>query len=109
MFFGDHLPSLDIEEEKLACDLFETEYLIWSNTGLEKQDRNLNAYQLSAYVQERLGLCSGTLAALHQHYNYDITNEEYERALELLEYDMIYGDMHVYGGQCPYNKTDLRH
>lgn len=109
VLFGDHLPSLGIEEDNLACDLFETEYLIWSNIGLEKETRNLCAYQLGAYVQERLGLCSGTLTALHQLYDYDTENTEYGESLELLEYDILYGDMFVYGGLNPFEKTALEH
>ncbi len=108
VLFGDHLPNLDINKSKLDnYNLFKTEYLIWSNMRLEKIDRDLSAYQLGAYVEGRLGLSLGTLEALHQKYSYDANSAEYLSAIELLEYDMLYGNRYAYGEQGPYAPTQL--
>lgn len=108
VFFGDHLPSLEIDETLLDNgDQFTTEYLIWSNIGLAKQNVNLQAYQLGAYVQSRLGLCLGTIPALHQQYFRSGSREDYQHALQTIEYDMLYGEKYVFGGADGYAPTDL--
>ncbi len=108
VFFGDHLPSLKIDESLLNNeDQFTTEYLIWSNIGLVKQDLDLQAYQLGAYVQSRLGLCLGTITALHQQYARSGDLEAYQYALQTIEYDMLYGEKYVFGGEDVYSPTDL--
>lgn len=108
VFFGDHQPSLEIDETLLDNgDQFTTEYLIWSNFGLEKQDVDLQAYQLGAYVQQRLGLCLGVISALHCEYEFDSENEQYQYALQTIEYDMLYGEKYIFGGKDRYLPTDL--
>ena len=74
-------------------DIFQTEYVLWSNFGLEKQDRDLQAYQLCAYVQQRLGMDSGALTKLHQQF---ASRSDYQQMLEMLQYDMLYGEQTVY-------------
>ena len=106
VFFGDHQPSLEIDETLLDNgDQFTTEYLIWSNFGLEKQDVDLQAYQLGAYVQQRLGLCLGVISALHCEYEFDSENEQYQYALQTIEYDMLYGEKYIFGGKDRYLPT----
>lgn len=108
VFFGDHLPSLEIDEALLNNgDQFTTEYLIWSNIGLAKQNVDLQAYQLGAYVQARLGLSLGPIPALHQQYMLSGGREEYMAALQTLEYDMLYGEKYIFGGEDIYLPTDL--
>lgn len=107
VFYGDHLPSFSITDEMLENgDVYQTEYLIWSNFDLVDERRDLSAYQLSAYVFELLGFDNGLLTRLHQHYL--PTGEDYSEALQLLEYDMIYGEQTVYEGEYPYQATELR-
>lgn len=104
--YGDHLPNFDIENEDLNNrDIFQTEYVLWSNCGLEKEDQDVSAYQLTALVQERLDMHSGVLTRLHQNY---INNPNYQSALEMLEYDMLYGDQRAYDSGQPYQHTDLQ-
>lgn len=108
VLFGDHLPSLEIDETLLDCgDQFKTEYIIWSNFGLEKQDLDLQAYQLGAYVQQRLDLCLGTVTALHQEYGWDSDHEAYQEALQTIEYDMLYGEKYIFDQQERYAPTSL--
>ena len=47
VMYGDHLPALDMTEEELQSgDLYKTEYIIWSNFEMEKEDQDLYTYQL---------------------------------------------------------------
>ncbi len=97
VLYGDHLPTLVIEGEALdRGGLLDSEYVIWSNFGLEKQDRDLQAYQLGAELLGRLDLSGSVVTKLHQRYR---ENPNYETALELLEYDLLYGE--EYGGPSP--------
>ncbi len=112
VLYGDHLPNLDITEEELASgNLFQTEYVIWSNKmmledyELSKKNENLYAYQLSAHVLKLFGMNNGLLTKFHQMYhNYD----NYKSNLKILQYDMLYGKKEVYDGLSPYEPTDLQ-
>ena len=106
VLYGDHLPSLDIVEEELSnADLFQTEYVIASNRLLNEVDKNLQAYQLSAYVMELLDFDNGVLTKFHRNYAME---EDYLSKLELLEYDMFYGELEVYGGISPYEPSSMQ-
>ena len=106
VFYGDHLPSFELEDADLSNnDVFQTEYVMWSNFDMEMENRDLSAYQLSAYVMGRLGMDNGILTKLHQNCAAD---EDYQTALEMLQFDMLYGDMYAYGGINPFLTTDMR-
>lgn len=60
VMYGDHLPALDMTEDELASgDLYKTEYIIWSNFRMKKEDKDLYSYQIGAEVLERLGIRYG--------------------------------------------------
>ena len=105
--YGDHLPALDIPEEDLRSgSLLATEYVIWTNDGsLEKEDRDLTSFQLTAYTLGRVGISNGTLTRFHQQR---FQEEDYLEALHHLEYDMLYGDQYLYDGSAPYAPADMR-
>lgn len=106
VLYGDHLPSFNIGTEELANgDVFETEYVIWDNIGLPAEDKDLSAYQLSAEVMGRLGISSGMLTKYHQQM---ADKEHYLDGLNVLEYDMLYGERYCYGGENPYVASPLR-
>ena len=106
ILYGDHLPSISAAEEYMAQgDLLQTEYVIWDNIGLEKQDRDLEAYQLSASILKKLGIRNGFLNSYHQSFE---ENPRYQEYLEMLEYDMLYGKQAVYGGTSGYEPTDMQ-
>ena len=69
--------------------------MIWDNIGLEKEDRNIPTYQLMADVFEKLDIHSGTVFNYHQQRR---QSKQYLADLELLQYDMLYGNAYVYGG-----------
>ncbi len=106
VFYGDHLPSLQIESEDLVSgDLMKTEYVIWTNYTLEAEDMDLAAYQLTSRVMELMGYHNGLLTKLHQGRD---ANDDYLHELELLQYDMLYGDMVCWDGVNPYLPTQLQ-
>lgn len=105
VLYGDHLPGFDFMAEDLTNgDIYQTEYVIWSNFGLEEQDRDLEAYQLSAYVLEQAGLQNGILTKYHQNFS---SETDYLEGLELLQYDMLYGDREVYDEENPYVPSQM--
>ncbi len=105
VFYGDHMPTLDITEDDLRDGTpFQTEYVMWDNMGLERVENDLMAYQLGSMVMERLGYDNGLLNKFHQQKKND---PDYEKELELLQYDMLYGNMEAYGGKTPYKKKKM--
>lgn len=106
VLYGDHLPGFGFEERELEHgSVYQTEYVIWTNYPLEKQNRDLEAYQLSAYVMERLGCRNGMLTKYHQLFQ---GREDYLEGLKMLEYDMLYGKQEIYEGENPYLPSRLQ-
>lgn len=117
VMYGDHLPSLGITDERLSdSNTFQTEYIIWSNFGLEGEGKNLEAYQLSAYLLDLLDIHVGTMVCYHQNYfseygEIEADDEElqvYLDDMEILEYDILYGEQTVYEDREPYEASDLK-
>jgi len=106
VFFGDHLPSLGINNDDLSNEnRFATEYVIWSNYGLAAESKDITSYQLYAHVLKQLNINNGILTKLHQDYS---DQNNYQETLELLEYDMVCGMQIAYGGESPHSATDMR-
>lgn len=106
VMYGDHLPALDMTEDDMKNgSLYQTEYIIWNNFGMEKEDMNIATYQLNAEVLKRLGMDSGMMTKYHQNYS---GSANYLENLELLSYDMLYGERYIYGSKNPFVKTDLQ-
>lgn len=99
VFYGDHLPTMGLEAEDLKSRyLYNTNYVIWDNIGLKKQDRNIPSYQIVSDVMERLDIHSGTVFNYHQERR---KTKNYLSDLELLQYDIMYGEQYVYDGEPP--------
>ena len=97
VLYGDHLPTMGLEAKDLKGRyLYNTNYVIWDNIGLPKEDKNIAAYQAMADVFDRLDIYSGTVFNYHQNRR---KTKNYLADLELLQYDMLYGDQYVYGGK----------
>lgn len=106
VLYGDHLPGLDIQPEELENgNIYQTEYVIWSNFPMEKQNKDLYTYQLTSEVLGRLGMNNGVLTKLHQQNSADF---DYQSQLKLLQYDMLYGSQVSYGWSNPYQKTNMK-
>ena len=96
VMYGDHLPTMGLQAEDLKNRyVYNTNYVVWDNIGLEKQDRNIPTYQLMAEVLGMLDIHSGTIFNYHQERR---QTKQYLADLELLQYDMLYGNSFVYGG-----------
>ncbi len=106
VMYGDHLPTMGLEVEDLNNRyLFQTEYVMWDNIGLEKEDEDVASYQMAAVVLDRLGIHEGNIFRYHQARR---NTRNYQVDLETLQYDILYGEQYVYGGESPYKRTDMR-
>ena len=106
VLYGDHLPSLGLSEELLTNgNAFQTEYVVWSNFGLMAADEDVQAYQLSAHVLWLLGIDEGIMPQYHICRREE---EDYLENMQLLMYDMLYGDMEVFEGVNPYEPVEMK-
>ena len=106
VMYGDHLPSLELTEDELTNgDLYQTEYIIWSNFGFDMPDQNLETFQIYPRILEKLGIDEGIINKFHRIYR---DEENYLESLKTLEYDILYGDKYAYDGENPYVPTDLQ-
>ncbi len=106
VMYGDHLPTMDLTVEDVDNRyLFQTQYVMWDNFGLEKKDVNLAAYQMAAEVMDRVGIHEGTVFRYHQARR---NTKNYQVDLETLQYDLLYGERFSYGGESPYKRTKMR-
>ncbi len=105
VLYGDHLPTMDLKVEDVENRyLFQTQYVIWDNFGLEEKDVNLSAYQIAAEVLDRMGIHEGTIFRYHQARR---NTKNYQVDLETLQYDLLYGDRYAYGGKNPFKRTKM--
>lgn len=78
-----------------------TEYVIWDNLGLDKNDMDLEAYQLTSKILHDLDMNHGLFTKLHQNYLFG-TNENYKdfqtylAKLKLLQYYTLYGQNYIH-------------
>lgn len=108
VMYGDHLPAIDnISDENLKDGriTYQTDYFIWSNFGLEKEDKDLCSYQIGSEVLDRIGITNGTMVTFHQNHRDD---ENYLEELHALQYDMLYGEKYIYDGKNPWEPADMK-
>lgn len=105
VLYGDHLPALQMEENNLEShSLYNTEYVIWDNLGLKKQNSHIKAYQLTAKVFEMLGIREGVFPRFHQTCQQE---SSYLKDLRKLQYDQLYGKNYLSGGRPAYQPSDM--
>lgn len=105
VMYGDHLPTMGLTVTDVKNKyLFQTEYVIWDNMGMEKQDKNLAAYQMAAEVMDRVGIHEGNVFRFHQARR---NTKNYQVDLEMLQYDILYGEKYVYGGKNPFERVKM--
>ena len=106
VMYGDHIPAIDLTEADLdSRNMYETEYIIWSNFDMEKKDEDLHTYQLTAHLMDKLGMEVGTTFTYQLNHR---NSETYLDDLKALGYDMLYGNYYIYGGENPFTPTDLQ-
>lgn len=107
VMYGDHLPSMALSESDFSeGNMYQTDYVIWTNRPAERVTRNVAAYQLSAYALSFAGISRGTILRLHQS-ELAAGNDDYGDKLRLLEYDLINGRKYAYGKKDRYEIKDL--
>ncbi len=107
--YGDHLPALNIEESDLnGIGLYETEWVMWDNIGLDVKRMDLAAYQASTYIFDRLNLKGGLTQTFHKKYMKMEDQETYMDMLEMLAYDTLYGKHYAYDGKNPFPSADMQ-
>ena len=111
IFFGDHLPTMGLENINMVSgDIFKTCYATWNNFGLPKADADVTAYQLLSYMLKQIPLSGGTMIGFHQAFDARLSSEgdeAYINDMELLQYDVLYGERYAYGGRNVYPATKL--
>jgi len=110
VFYGDHLPTMGLEDEDMNNgSIYQTTYATWNNFGLEEEDADVAAYQLVAYITDQLDIHEGTMFTYHQSAMAQGTTEDdsYVTNWELLQYDLLYGELYTYGGEQINEASDL--
>lgn len=106
VMYGDHIPAIDMTEDDLASrNLYGTEYVIWSNFGLDGDDEDMYSYQLAAHVTEMLDIQVGTVFTYQQNHK---NSETYLEDLKAIGYDILYGKYYLYGGKNPFEPTNMK-
>lgn len=109
VFYGDHLPALELENGLLTTNsIYASRYVIWNNYGAKLEAPDLQAYRLNASILKQLGFTGGVISKYHQAAAAEDSSEGYLNKLELLEYDLLYGDREAYMGEFPYVETELQ-
>lgn len=108
VFYGDHLPGLDLTADILSTNnLYASRYIIWNNFGAEFEAPDLQAYRVSANLLGQLNIPGGVMSKYHQSAELNPEpGSEYFEKLEMLEYDLLYGDQSAYENG-PYEPVDL--
>lgn len=105
VMYGDHLPTMGLTVTDMKNKyLFQTEYVIWDNMGLEKKDKNLAAYQMAAEVLDRVGIHEGNVFRFHQARR---NTKNYQVDLEMLQYDILYGEKYIYDRENPFERVKM--
>lgn len=106
VIYGDHMPSLDFVNSDLkGRNIFQTDYFIWNNAGIEYDGGDIGAYQLSSKVLEGLGVSDGVINSCHQTYK---NTKKYSFNLQALEYDMLYGKRYAFDNGEFYKASDIK-
>ena len=106
VMYGDHLPTMDLTVQDVENKyLYQTEYVIWDNMGLERKEENLSTYQMAAEVMDRAGIHEGTIFRYHQARR---MTKNYQVDLEMLQYDILYGKQYAYQEENPFEKTQIQ-
>ena len=104
--YGDHLPSLEIEDEDLTYgNKYQTSYFMWDNIGLKKKDGTIEAYNLGSEVLNKCNIHTGLMNSFHQTRK---GTKNYQKDMKELQYDMLYGKQYVWNQENPFKATDLQ-
>lgn len=101
LFYGDHLPTMGLQQNDLSGgNLYQTNYLIWNNFGLQIPNQDLIAYRAVATIMNALDIHTGTMFRFQQAHTGN--EENFFNEMQTLQYDLLYGKQYVYDGNDPY-------
>lgn len=107
IIYGDHIPALDVKESNYENgDLYQTDYVIWDNIGLDKHDEDITSYEAGAILLDEAGLGHEGVIFDYQQTTGN-KGKNYKRNLEALSYDILYGDSYAFGGINPYKRINM--
>ena len=109
ILYGDHLPSLGITKNDLVNkNVYQTEYIIWSNYKTKYTNEDIEAYQLEAKILKNLGITTGQINRYSQEHRHDKNHKTYLEGLNKLEYDQLGGKFFAFNGKNPYHPTKMK-
>ena len=79
--------------------------MVRSNFGLDGNDEDMYTYQLASHLMEMLDMQVGTVFTYQQNHK---NSETYLDDLKAIGYDILYGDYYLYGGENPFEPTDMK-
>lgn len=105
VLYGDHLPNFEMEaSDYYTNNLFASEYVLYTNYDYEVENKDLTTYQLGSYILDIIGCEDGVINTIHQTRD---NNDQYLEYLEMIEYDMLFGEEYIYNQNNPYKKTEI--
>ena len=108
LFYGDHLPTMNLTQQDLSGgNLYQTNYMIWNNFGLDMPDQDLTSYRAIATIMNALDIHTGTMFRFQQAHTGQ--EENFFNEMQTLQYDLLYGKQYVYGGDDPYQPDPNYH
>lgn len=107
IIYGDHIPALDVKESNYENgDLYQTDYVIWDNIGLDKHDEDITSYEAGAILLDEAGLGHEGVIFDYQQTTGN-KGKDYKSNLKALSYDLLYGDSYAFGGINPYKRINM--
>lgn len=105
VMYGDHLPSLNFSEDELNNrNIYQTDYFIWNNMGLDFEGGDIQSYELESKILKKIGVSNGLINDYHQKHADD---PDFLEGLAAIEYDLLYGDHILYDGVSPYKTNEM--
>ena len=109
VMYGDHIPAIEVDEKQIKHgNVFNTQYVIWDNMGLKKQDKNIHAYNLAADVLKRINVYGNSDSIGFNYAQGHSNDKDYLKNLKALAYDELYGNRYLYEGKSGYSSTNLQ-
>lgn len=106
LLYGDHLPTLELTEENLPnSSLFQTEYIIVNNIGLDMEDENIVATEISTKILSALNIPYGYAQKAQIYYADSAVVEE---KVHMIAYDMLFGERYLYDRESPVPEDDMK-
>ena len=101
LLYADHLPQLANRICALTNeDTFKTRYYMWDNIGLEKADGDVNLWQLSTRLLNKIGMDGGFINKFHNVYS-GRQSEVYAEAAEIVGHRLVFEETEAFENDKP--------